>query len=344
MKALVTGGAGFIGSHLVDALLADGWEVVALDNLSTGRRANIAHLAHEPRFHFYEGDICDEALVERLVRGDAARLVRGDAARLVRGDATQSVRRCDVIFHLAALVGVKHVVDDPLLGIRTNVRGTENILAAAYRHGVRVCVASSSEVYGDSSAIPFSEDGPRVLGPTWVPRWSYATAKALDEHLCFAYRDRGLAVSVVRYFNAYGPRLDPAGYGSVVARFIGQALAGEPLTVHGDGQQTRTFTYVADTVRATILAGTQPAALGEVFNVGAEVEITIEELAREIVARSGSRSQIVYQPYAEVFGPHFADPRRRVPDASKARRLLGYSAQVPLGEGLARTLEWFRSI
>ena len=319
MKALVTGGAGFIGSHLVDGLLAEGWEVVALDNLSTGRRANIAHLQGNPRFTFIEGDICDEELVRRLVHG------------------------CHAVFHLAAVVGVKHVVSNPLLGIRVNVRGTENVLAAAYAQGVRVCVASSSEVYGESSAVPFAEDGPRVLGPTWIPRWSYATSKALDEHLAFAYRDQGLAVSVVRYFNAYGPRLDPAGYGSVVARFISQALAGESLTVHGDGQQTRSFTYVADTVRATILAGTQPAALGEVFNVGAEAEITIEQLAREIISLTGSPSRLVFQPYTAAYGASFADPRRRFPDTRKARRLLGFSAQVPLAEGLARTIAWFRS-
>ncbi|MDI7276426.1 MAG: SDR family NAD(P)-dependent oxidoreductase, partial [Anaerolineae bacterium] len=207
MKALVTGGAGFIGSHLVDALLAQGWEVVALDNLSTGRRCNIAHLAGERRFRFVEGDVCDERLVEQLTRGS------------------------DVVYHLAALVGVQFVVERPIEGMRTNVLGTDNVLSAAHRHGARVCVASSSEVYGQSLEIPFVEDGPRILGPTWIPRWSYATAKAIDEHLCFAYQDLGLEVSIVRYFNAYGPRTDPRGYGSVVARFVNQALAGEPLTV-----------------------------------------------------------------------------------------------------------------
>jgi UDP-glucose 4-epimerase len=319
MKALVTGGAGFIGSHLVDGLLTEGWEVVALDDLSTGRLANLAHLAGEPRFRLVEGDVCDARLVARLVAG------------------------CDVVFHLAALVGVRHVVDDPLLGMRTNVRGTENVLAAAHREGVRVCLASSSEVYGDSAVVPFVEDGPRVFGPTWVARWSYATAKALDEHLCFAYRDRGLAMSIVRYFNAYGPRLHPDGYGSVVARFAMQALAGEPLTIHGDGQQTRSFAYVSDTVRGTILAGTQPAALGEVFNVGSGAEITVEQLAREIVSLAASTSELIFVPYAEVYGPGFADPRRRVPDIGKAQRLLGFTPQVSLREGLERTIRWFRA-
>lgn len=318
MKALVTGGAGFIGSHLVDALLAGGWQVVVLDNLSTGRLANLAHLTGEPRLTFVEGDVCDAGLVGRLVRG------------------------CEVVYHLAAVVGVKYVLDDPLGGIYTNVHGTENVLAAAARHGARVCFASTSELYGLSKDVPFAEPSARVLGPTWVPRWSYATAKALGEHLCFAYHGRGLAVSIVRYFNAYGPRLHPAGYGSVVARFIGQALAGEPLTVHGDGRQSRAFTYVADSVRGTILAGTEAAALGEAFNIGGDVETSIVDLARAIVDLTGSPSPISFQPYEAAYGPNFADPQRRLPDVTKARRLLGFSAQVPLAEGLARTIAWFR--
>jgi len=318
MKALVTGGAGFIGSHLVDGLLADGWQVVVLDNLSTGRLANLAHLAHERRLTFVEGDVCDAGLVARVVRG------------------------CQVVFHLAAVVGVKYVLDNPLGGIHTNVCGTENVLAAAARYGARVCFASTSELYGQNSTVPFAEDSPRVLGPTWIPRWSYATAKALGEHLCFAYHKRGLQVSVVRYFNAYGPRLHPAGYGSVVARFITQALAGEPLTVHGDGRQSRAFTYVADTVRGTILAGTQTAALGQAFNIGAEAETSIVELAHTIVALTGSSSVVSFQPYEAAYGPNFADPQRRLPDVGKARRLLGFSAQVPLADGLARTIDWFR--
>jgi UDP-glucose 4-epimerase len=319
MKALVTGGAGFVGSHLVDGLLAGGWQVVALDNLSTGRLANLAHLTRERRFTFVQGDVCDAGLVARLARG------------------------CQVIYHLAAVVGVRYVLDDPLQGMRTNVHGTENVLAAAERVGARVCFASTSELYGESVAVPFAEDAARVLGSTWVSRWSYATAKALGEHLCFAYRDRGLAVSIVRYFNAYGPRLHPAGYSSVVARFIGQALAGQPLTVHGDGEQTRAFTYVADTVRGTILAGTHPAALGEVFNIGSEVETTIVDLARQIVALTGSASALSFRPYEADYGPGFADPRRRAPQADKARRLLGFAARVPLAEGLAQTVAWFRS-
>ncbi len=319
MKALVTGGAGFIGSHLVDALLAGGWQVVALDNLYTGRLANLAHLACEPRFTFVEGDVCDAGLVARLAAG------------------------CEVIYHLAAVVGVRYVLDDPLLGMRTNVHGTENVLSAAQAVGARVCFASTSELYGESGDVPFAEGSARLLGPTWVHRWSYATAKALGEHLCFAWRDRGLAVSVVRYFNAYGPRLHPAGYGSVIARFIQQALAGEPLTVHGDGEQTRAFTYVADTVQATILAGTRPEALGEAFNIGGEAETSIAALAREIIALTGSPSTLAFQPYEAAYGPGFADPQRRAPDAGKAQRLLGFRATVPLSEGLARTVAWFRN-
>ncbi|MGQ9680926.1 MAG: SDR family NAD(P)-dependent oxidoreductase [Anaerolineae bacterium] len=317
MRALVTGGAGFIGSHLVDALLASGWEVIVLDDLSTGRRENLAHLASEPRLRLVVGDVCDAALVESLVR------------------------QCRVVYHLAAVVGVTHVLREPLRGLHTNVHGTDAVLAAALRHGARVCLASSSEVYGESEATPFVEDSPSVLGPTWVSRWSYATAKALDEHLAFAYAQQGLAVSIVRYFNAYGPRLHPSGYGSVVARLIGQALAGEPLTVYGDGQQTRSFTYVADTVKGTVLAGTEQAALGQVFNIGSEDEVTIAELARAVLATTGSASPIRYVPYAEAYGSGFAEPRRRRPSIAKARRLLGFAPCTSLAEGLAETARWF---
>ena len=320
MRALVTGGAGFIGSHLVDALLASGWEVIVLDDLSTGRRENLAHLDGEPRLRLVVGDVCDADLVESLLS------------------------KCRVVYHLAAVVGVAHVLREPLRGLRTNVHGTDAVLAAALRHGARVCLASSSEVYGESEATPFVEDAPSVLGPTWVSRWSYAAAKMLDEHLAFAYARRGLAVSIVRYFNAYGPRLHPDGYGSVVARFISQALAGEPLILYGDGQQTRSFTYVADTVQGTVLAGTEQAALGQVFNIGSEDEVSIAELARAVLAATGSSSPLRSIPYAEAYGPGFAEPRRRRPSIEKARRLLGFAPHTPLVEGLAETVRWFRGM
>lgn len=319
MRTLVTGGAGFIGSHLVDALMAQGHRVTVLDNLSVGKVANIAHHLGSERFQFINDSILNTATLERLVR------------------------RADLIFHLAAVVGVKYVVEDPLTAIIVNVRGTENVLELAHKYWVRTVIASSSEVYGKSADVPLREDGDRLLGPTTVPRWSYSDAKAIDEYFALAYARKGLPVTVVRYFNAYGPRLDPRGYGSVVARFFTQALRGEPLTVYEDGQQTRCFTYVADTVRGTILAGTVPEAAGGVFNIGSDREITIADLARRILALTGSRSEIVHVPYASAYGPDFEETRRRVPDVRRAREVLGFEAEVPLEEGLRRTLEWFRN-
>lgn len=314
MHVLVTGGAGFIGSHLVDRLLAEGHRVTVIDNCSTGREENLAHLANEPRLRFLRASILNDTLVAAVMA---------------------EVDRC---YHLAAAVGVGHVVADPLWAIVTNARGTEIVLRRAAQFGVRTVFASSSEVYGQNDDTPFREDSHRVLGPTWVHRWCYSTSKALDEHLCFAYADRGLAVSVIRYFNIYGPRMDPLGYGSVIARFITQALAGLPLTVHGDGEQRRCFTYVSDAVEATLRAGNLPEAVGQVFNVGGTEERSVNDLAREILRLTGSSSKIEYVSYEQAYGPHFADPRRRVPDTSKAARLLGWQPVIGLTEGLAQTI------
>jgi len=318
MQVLVTGGAGFIGSHLVDRLLEEGHRVTVLDNLSTGRVENIAHHLGDDRFRLVVGSILDEATLEPLVQ------------------------QADQVYHLAALVGVKRVVDDPLTGILTNIGGTENVLALAYKYWVPVLIASSSEVYGKSADLPFREDGEIVLGPTTVPRWSYAHSKALDEHLALAYARRGLPVVIVRYFNAYGPRTDPRGYGSVVARFIAQALQGEPITVYDDGQQTRCFTYVADTVRGTILAAQTPQAQGQVFNIGRDQETSILELARLIRRMTGSASEIVYIPYRDAYGPNFEESRRRVPDTRRAREVLGFQANTSLEDGLRATIAWFQ--
>ena len=318
-RALVTGGAGFIGSHLVDRLIAGGAAVTVLDDLSTGDERNLAGHANELALSFIRGSVLDAAMVDGLVAAS------------------------DVVFHLAAAVGVRHIVDDPLGSMLTNVRGTENVLASCGRHGVRVLLASSSEVYGHSSRVPFREDGERVLGPTSVHRWSYSTAKALDEHLAFAHADRGLAVSIVRYFNAYGPRISETGYGSVVARFASQALAGAPITVHGDGGQTRSLTYVSDTVEATLRAATVPAAIGQVVNVGTDRETSMMELARMIRDALGSSSEVVTVPYEQDYPRGFEDTRRRVPDVSLAAELLDFRAEVPLEEGLALTLEWCRA-
>lgn len=317
-RVLVTGGAGFIGSHLVDHLLDAGSEVTVLDDFSTGRRSNLSHRVGDGRLAMVEGTVVDADTVNALVQGH------------------------ELVYHLAAAVGVRHIVDDPVDSLLTNVRGTENVLAAAQRSRARVLLASTSEIYGRSEAVPFREDTDRVLGPTWVHRWSYSTGKAIDEHLAFAYADRGLEVSIVRYFNSYGPRIDESGYGSVIARFASQALRGEPLTVHGDGLQTRCFTYVADTVRGTVVAATSTAALGTVVNIGGNREISIRDLAERIVALTGSRSTISLVPYETAYPRGFQDTRRRVPDVTRAREVLGFSAEIGLDEGLASTLEWCR--
>lgn len=318
-RALVTGGAGFIGSHLVEALIERGWQVTALDDLSRGKEEHLAAVRDQPGFRFVKGSVLDRDLVRDLVVAH------------------------DVVYHLAAVVGVKHVVDDPPAAIETNINGSQNVLYAAHRARRRVLLASTSEVYGKSTRLPFREDGERVLGPTTVHRWSYATAKALDEHLALALAERGLAVSVVRYFNSYGPRLDERGYGSVIARFAAQALSGGPVTVHGDGLQTRCFTYVTDTVRGTILAAETEAVHGMVFNIGGEEEVTIRDLARLVNEILGTDAPIVRVPYESYYGRGFEDTRRRVPDVSRAREVLGFRSEVPLRVGLRATLEWCRA-
>lgn len=318
MRILVTGGAGFIGSNLVDALMAQGHEVTVLDNLSVGKVENVAHHLDSEHFHFVNDSILNLTTLERLVR------------------------QADLIYHLAAVVGVKYVVEDPLTAIITNVRGTENVLELAFKYWVKTVIASSSEIYGKSTEVPLREDSDRLLGPTSVGRWSYSDAKAIDEYFGLAYARKGLPVTVVRYFNAYGPRLDPLGYGSVIARFFTQALRGEPLTVYDDGEQTRCFTYVEDTVRGTILAATVREAAGQVFNIGSNWETSINELARLICDLTGSPSEIVHVPAASAYGPDFEETRRRVPDVTRAREVLGFEARTPLEEGLRRTLDWFR--
>lgn len=318
MRVLVTGGAGFIGSNLVDALMEQGHEVTVIDNLSVGKASNIEHHLESDRFHFVNDSILNVSTLERLVR------------------------QADLIYHLAAVVGVKYVVEDPLSAIVTNVRGTENVLELAFKYWVRTVVASSSEIYGKSAEAPLQEDGDRLLGPTTVGRWSYSDAKAIDEYFALAYAKKGLPVIVVRYFNAYGPRLDPTGYGSVIARFITQTLQGEPLTVYDDGEQTRCFTYVADTVAGTIRAATIREAAGHVFNIGSNRETSVNELVRLIQQLTDSQREIVYVPYTSAYGAHFEETRRRVPDVTRAREILGFEAQTSLEEGLRRTLEWFR--
>jgi UDP-glucose 4-epimerase len=308
-----------VGSHLVDRLVEMGHQVTVLDNFTTGSERNLAGHRDDSVVRIVRGTVLDIDLVDSLVS------------------------QHPLTFHLAAAVGVSNIVADPLAGITTNIHGTENVFAAAGRHNSRVLLASTSEVYGRSDKVPFREDGERVLGPTSVHRWSYATSKALDEHIAYAYAERGVKMSIVRYFNSYGPRIDERGYGSVIARFAAQALSGQPMTVHGDGKQTRTFTYVSDTVEGTIRAGKMPEAIGGVFNIGSDREISIMELARMIKSALGSPSEIVLEPYETRYPKGFEDTRRRVPDVAKARSTLGYVAQVPLDVGLGRTLDWCRS-
>jgi UDP-glucose 4-epimerase len=319
-RILVTGGAGYIGSHLCDALIAEGHCVTAFDNLSTGKIANLQHLLGHERFNFVNDSILNEAEIERLTR------------------------EVEIVYHLAAVVGVKHVMDNPLATIQTNLRGTEIVLECAFKYWRRVVLASSSEVYGKSQVVPLREDADTLLGPTAVGRWSYALSKALDEHLGFIYAQRGLPLGIVRYFNSYGPRLDPAGYGSVMARFITQALQDAPLTVLDNGQQTRCFTYISDTVRGTLLVGTHQAAVGQVFNIGNDRETSVLELAEKVIRATGSRSQVTHVPYEQFYGPRFEETRRRVPDVAKAERVLGFRAEVPLEEGLRQTIGYFRAL
>ena len=301
MQCLVTGGAGFIGSHVADSLIGSGHQVTALDNVSTGSRDNVAHLLDNPAFSLVEGSIMDAALVERLAADH------------------------DVVIHLAAAVGVKLIVERPLESLLTNIRGTENVLEAAARYGRRTLLTSTSEIYGKNAYGPVSEDADRILGSPFVARWSYSTSKAVDEILAHAYwEDRGLETIVVRLFNCVGPR-QTGDFGMVVPTFVRQALRGDPLTVHGDGQQQRSFCHVQDTVAALLTLIDTPAAAGDVFNVGAPNEITMEQLAKEIVARTDSSSEVRFIPYDEAYGSGFEDMERRVPDITRIRRLTGWS-------------------
>jgi UDP-glucose 4-epimerase len=318
VNILVTGGAGFIGSHLVAALAHDGHRVTVLDNLSTGNLSNLTPVASE--ITFVEGDILNADLVE------------------------SEVRRADLVYHLAAAVGVGNIMANPLESIITNTTGTEHVLRSCHRHTTRVLLASTSEIYGKTPKLPMAEDDDRILGSTAISRWSYSTSKALDEHLAFAFATEGLRVSIVRYFNSYGPHLDEKGYGSVIANFIRQARDGDPLTVHGDGLQTRCFTFVADTVRGTILAGTKDEALGSVFNIGSNFEVSIADLARLIVDKTKSSSPITNVSYEQSYGTSFEDTRRRVPSLDRARQVLGYTPTIDLAEGLDRTLAWWNLV
>ena len=314
MRVLVTGGAGFIGSHLSEQLLERGHEVWVLDDLSTGSLSNLKTFERHPRFHFVEGSVTDPARVGELAQ------------------------RCDQIFHLAAAVGVKYVLEDPLRSLITNIRGTEVVLEAATARRTKVIVFSSSEVYGKGERVPFAEDDDRVLGPTHKLRWAYACGKAVDECLAQAYSQRGsLPVVIVRCFNTCGPRQSGA-YGMVIPNMIHRALRGEPIQVFGDGLQTRCFSAVSDVVRGVMMLSENPAAVGEVFNIGTSEEVTVLELAQRVRQLCQSNSQIQFVPYDEVYGNSFEDMRRRVPDLSKIRRVTGYRPEISLDQLLKLTI------
>jgi UDP-glucose 4-epimerase len=319
MRVLITGGAGFVGSHLSEALLARGDEVYVLDDLSTGSIDNIAHLKTNPKFHYTIESVTNEPLLAELID------------------------RCDTVVHLAAAVGVKLIVESPVRTIETNVHGTEVVLKVANKKKKLVLIASTSEVYGKSAKVPFSEDDDLVLGPTSKHRWAYACSKMIDEFLALAYwKERKLPVIIVRLFNTVGPR-QTGQYGMVVPSFVRQALANEPITVFGDGTQSRSFTYVGDVVRAVVALINEPRAIGQVFNIGNGKEITIADLAARIKTMTGSRSEIVTIPYDQAYEAGFEDMPRRVPDISKIRALIGYEPTVELDDILTRVIASLRT-
>ena len=318
MHALITGGAGFIGSHLAEALLAQGHRVTAVDNLSTGRHQNIESLAANPQFQFVYETVTNETVMDRLVS------------------------ECDVIFHLAAAVGVELIVKDPVKTIETNLEGTEVVLKLGRRYRKKALIASTSEVYGKSADLPFREQADRVMGPTTKSRWSYAESKAIDEFLGLAYHKQfGLPVVICRFFNTVGPR-QTGTYGMVIPRFVACALAGQPLRVYGDGLQTRCFCNVEDTVRAVIALAAEPQAVGEIYNVGSQEEITIGDLARRVVTRARSASPIVTVPYDEAYEKGFEDMQRRVPSIEKIRAAIGWQPTIPLDRTLDEVIAYFR--
>ena len=306
MQVLITGGAGFIGSHLTEALLQQGHDVTALDNLSTGRYENLAHLDGHVKLHVVVGTILNESLVDKLVE------------------------RADVVFHLAAAVGVELIIQKPLESLMTNIRGSEIVFEMAHRYRKKVLIASTSEIYGKNTNGPLREDTDRILGSPLKSRWSYSTSKAVDEILAYVYwREKGVPTIIVRLFNTVGPRQSGA-YGMVIPRFVGQALRGEPLAVHGTGKQSRCFLHVKDVVGALMKLSEHPQAIGDVFNIGSQEEVTIEELARRVIAITQSPSRLAYIPYEEAYEEGFEDMLRRVPDITKIRQLIGFEPTMTL--------------
>lgn len=315
-KVLVTGGGGFLGSHLVDALLMLGDEVFVLD---TGSDARLRHNLANLRFHFIPDSILNDRMVESLML------------------------RCELVYHLASVQGTEHPIADPYKVLNVNVNGTQRVLQAAHKYNRTFVFASSSEVYGRNPATPFREDSDRVLGATTMERWTFATAMSTCEHFCYAYAKMGLRMVILRYFNVYGPGQESHDRGSVLSIFMEKALRGEDLPVIGDGSQVRCFTYVHDAVEATLKAGLVEAAVGQAFNVGSAVPISVGDLARLILRVTGCATSMVSVPLSTIYGQSYEDVPARIPDTARLREVLGVTAETPLEEGLRRTVAWMRS-
>jgi len=317
MKILITGGAGFIGSHLSEKLLNAGHKVTVIDNLSTGEFANIKHLASNPNFSYVIDSILNKDVLEPLVK------------------------KSDQIYHLAAAVGVKYIIDNPLLSLKTNIQGTENVLELANKYKCRILVASTSEIYGKNNKVPFKEEDDRILGSTHISRWSYSSAKAIDEFLSLAYyREKKLPVVIVRCFNTVGPR-QSGQYGMVIPKFVKAALLNHPITIFGDGKQSRCFCDVTDVIEGMVRLMNSEEATGHIFNVGNDESISIEELAIKIKDLTESESKIDYIKYEDAFEEGFEDMRRRVPDLTKIKEAVGYETKHDLEGILKRVISYF---
>jgi UDP-glucose 4-epimerase len=318
-RSLVTGGAGFIGSHLIEALLAAGDEVDVIDDLSTGSYQNIQHLKEHPKLRITIASILDPAVLGPLVQ------------------------QSDVVFHLAAMVGVNRIIDSPVGTIETNILGSHSVLSLAARFNKKCLITSTSEVYGKSTNIPFRENDDSVYGPTTKSRWSYACSKAIDEFLALAYlQEKGLPVIIARLFNTVGPR-QTGRYGMVLPRFARQALDGQQITVYGTGEQTRSFLEVSDAVRAIVALAAEPKAIGEVFNVGNTQEVSIKDLAQLVLNAAGAKSGIVFVPYDKAYQPGFEDMERRVPSIDKIKAAVGFTPQVQLQKIVSNVVDWMRA-
>jgi len=318
MDILITGGAGFIGSHLAEALIRRGDRVTVLDNLSTGKIENVAHLEGDPHFQLVVGSILDESIVDQLAQ------------------------RCHVIYHLAAAVGVELVVKNPWESLTTNIKGSELVLEMAYRYRKKVLITSSSEIYGKNLNGPLKEEDDRILGSPLKSRWAYSTSKSVDEILAYLYwKEKKLPTVIVRLFNTVGPRQTGA-YGMVIPRFVCQALKGEPITIYGNGKQSRCFLHVEDAVKALIKLMEHPKAVGGVFNIGSQEEITIENLSRKIIELTHSPSQIVFIPYHQAYEEGFEEMFRRVPDITRARNVIGFTPEFDLEKVLRDVIRFYR--